>query len=66
MRTLDLLLATLTIIMSTLAQTVQRQRSPKVLVFTKTVGFRHDSIPTAIEVLKSRAGDAGVEFSFTE
>lgn len=44
----------------------QRQRNPRVLVYTATRGFRHDSIPTAIEVLKSRATDVGVDFSFSE
>ncbi|KAI9634093.1 putative glycosyl-hydrolase [Dioszegia hungarica] len=51
--------------MSALAQS-QRQRTPRVLVYTATRGYRHDSIPTAIEVLGSRAADAGVQFSFTE
>lgn len=40
--------------------------APRVLVYTRTLGFRHDSIPTAIETLRGRAGAQGVEFEFTE
>lgn len=39
---------------------------PQVLVYSYTAGFRHDSIPTAIDMFKQRAGDYGVEFTFTE
>lgn len=40
--------------------------APKVLVYTATRGYRHDSIPTAIEVMGEAQGNWGVEFSFTE
>jgi len=40
--------------------------TPRVLVFTRTLGYRHDSIPTAIEVLRAQAGTYGVSFDFTE
>lgn len=39
---------------------------PKVLVYTMTAGFRHDSIPTAIQVLKDRSADWRIDFTFTE
>jgi hypothetical protein len=38
----------------------------KVLVFTATEGYRHDSIEDAIALLKSRQSDLGIEFDFTE
>ncbi|KLT38807.1 class I glutamine amidotransferase-like protein [Cutaneotrichosporon oleaginosum] len=40
--------------------------APRVLVYTRTLGFRHDSIPTAIETLRARGPGAGVAFEFTE
>jgi len=39
---------------------------PSLLVFSATTGFRHESIPTAIEVLRSAASDQNVTFEFTE
>lgn len=39
---------------------------PQVLVYSYTEGFRHDSIPTAIETFKKRGKDWGVNFTFTE
>jgi len=38
----------------------------KVLVFTATEGYRHDSIDDAIALLKSKQSDLGIEFHFTE
>jgi len=38
----------------------------RVLVFTATEGYRHDSIEDAIALLKSRQSDLGIEFHFTE
>ncbi|BEI86014.1 hypothetical protein CcaverHIS002_0603010 [Cutaneotrichosporon cavernicola] len=40
--------------------------SPRVLVFTKTEGFRHDSIPTAIEQLRKYGPDYNILFDFSE
>lgn len=42
------------------------QAAPRVLVYTATRGYRHDSIPTAIQVMGAAQGEWGVEFSFTE
>ncbi|WRT70211.1 uncharacterized protein IL334_007206 [Kwoniella shivajii] len=39
---------------------------PKVLVYTYTDGFRHDSIPTAISMLNQEKDNWGVKFDFTE
>ncbi|WRT70238.1 uncharacterized protein IL334_007233 [Kwoniella shivajii] len=44
----------------------QAQTTPKVLVYTATAGYRHDSIPTAIQILGDNAGKYGVEFTFSE
>ncbi|WWC64586.1 uncharacterized protein I303_107197 [Kwoniella dejecticola CBS 10117] len=44
----------------------QSQSAPKVLVYTATAGYRHDSIPTAIQVLGDNAQKYGVEFTFSE
>nr|XP_031860442.1 uncharacterized protein CI109_004052 [Kwoniella shandongensis]KAA5527514.1 hypothetical protein CI109_004052 [Kwoniella shandongensis] len=43
-----------------------QQSTPRVLVYTATAGYRHDSIPTAIQVLGGVAGQYGVEFVFSE
>jgi hypothetical protein len=39
---------------------------PSLLVFSATTGFRHESIPGAIEVLRSQAVTQNVTFDFTE
>ena len=39
---------------------------PRVLVFTATKDFRHDSIPTAIQVLGEQGEKWNVTFVFTE
>ncbi|WVR00165.1 hypothetical protein IAU59_007307 [Kwoniella sp. CBS 9459] len=39
---------------------------PKILVYTYTDGYRHDSIPTAIEALAKGKKRWGVEFEFEE
>lgn len=40
--------------------------SPRVLVFSKTEGFRHDSIPTAIEQLGKFGPEYNIDFDFSE
>lgn len=40
--------------------------TPKVLVFTATAGYRHESIPDAIKALEAASSSAGVGFDFTE
>jgi hypothetical protein len=42
------------------------QAAPRVLVYTATDGYRHDSIPTAIEVLGQQGPNFNVSFDFTE
>lgn len=39
---------------------------PRVLVYTATEGYRHDSIPTAIEVLGQQGPSYNISFDFTE
>ncbi|KAL7417761.1 trehalose utilization-domain-containing protein [Mrakia frigida] len=39
---------------------------PSVLVYTRTAGFRHDSIPTAIEAFKQQGPLYNISFSFSE
>ncbi|MCD9031402.1 ThuA domain-containing protein [Luteimonas sp. Y-2-2-4F] len=34
--------------------------APTILVFTRTEGFRHDTIPLAVETLRALAGEAGL------
>jgi hypothetical protein len=41
-------------------------RTARVLIYSATTGFRHDSIPTAIESLKSKSALADVIFDATE
>ena len=38
----------------------------RVLIFTKTAGFRHDAIPTAVATLRTLATDAGMLADHTE
>ncbi|GMK56359.1 hypothetical protein CspeluHIS016_0301990 [Cutaneotrichosporon spelunceum] len=40
--------------------------NPRVLVYTRTLGYRHDSIPTAIETLHTHGPANNIEFEFTE
>ncbi|WP_112135370.1 ThuA domain-containing protein [Glycomyces dulcitolivorans] len=40
--------------------------SKTLLVFTKTTGFRHDSIPAGVEAVKRIAADLGAEVEHTE
>lgn len=39
---------------------------PTILVFTRTQGWRHDSIPQAVETLRGLAGQAGFEIVHSE
>jgi hypothetical protein len=39
---------------------------PKVLVYTATAGYRHESIPTAIDVLGQQQANWNVSFTFSE
>jgi len=52
-------------ISSTLAQSAT-PRTANVLLYSATKGFRHDSISTAIESLKSRSGGRNIVFDNTE
>lgn len=49
------------IVLATMAQA-----APRVLVYTATQGYRHDSIPTAIEVLGQQGPAYNISFDFTE
>ncbi len=57
----SLLLAALLLVSPAFAAPPER-----VLVFTKTAGFRHDAIPTAVATLKTLASDAGMVADHTE
>lgn len=39
---------------------------PKVLIFSRTLGYRHESIPVAIDALKSHGPGANIQFDATE
>ncbi|ORY33428.1 trehalose utilization-domain-containing protein [Naematelia encephala] len=61
--------AFLTYIVALIAMTATipvRGAIPRVLVYTATKGYRHDSIPTAIQVLGQQASSYNVSFDFTE
>jgi len=38
----------------------------RILVFTRTAGFRHDSIPVAVDTLRALAGEAGLSVEHSE
>lgn len=42
------------------------RESPRLLVFTKTAGFRHESIPAGIDAVRKIARESGFEPNFTE
>lgn len=45
---------------------ITAKSTPRVLVYTATKGYRHDSIPTAIAVLGQQAAAHNVSFVFSE
>jgi hypothetical protein len=45
---------------------IMARADPRVLVYTATFGYRHDSIPTAIEVLRQQGPQYNVSFDFIE
>ncbi|KRA52193.1 Crp/Fnr family transcriptional regulator [Pseudoxanthomonas sp. Root65] len=49
-----------------LASPARAESPDRVLIFTKTAGFRHDAIPTAVATLKTLAADAGMVADHTE
>jgi cytochrome c len=46
--------------------TSQPPTSPRILVFTKTTGFRHASIPAAVKAIRELGADAGLTVDATE
>ena len=40
--------------------------TPRILIYSATRDFRHDSIPTAIQALKANQASIGAEFDATE
>ena len=48
------------------AQTIIAQKEPKVIVFSKTAGYRHQSIETGIEALKKLGKDNNFLVDTTE
>ncbi|KAL0572322.1 hypothetical protein V5O48_009644 [Marasmius crinis-equi] len=49
-----------------IAQSPSEAKSASVLIYSATQGFRHDSIPTAIEALKARGPSVNIDFDNTE
>jgi type 1 glutamine amidotransferase len=60
-----LTLAVLAIVVVAVAMP-QSTRSPRILVFTKTAGFRHSSIPTALSAVRQLAERNGLAVDATE
>lgn len=44
----------------------QAAAPPRILVFTRTTGWRHDSIPVAVQTLRTLAQEAGLAVDHTE
>lgn len=44
----------------------QQIDTARILLYTATADFRHDSIPTAIEALRNQSGQFNVQFDATE
>jgi cytochrome c len=51
---------------STVAAAPEATRSPRILVFTKTAGFRHGSIPTAVRAVRELGRSHGLTVDATE
>jgi len=60
-RPLLIYLTLLTLIMASFTQ-----GAPRVLVYSATAGYRHESIPVAIESFKRLGPQYGIQFDFTE
>jgi cytochrome c len=60
-----LTLAVLAIVVAAVA-TPQSAHSPRILVFTKTTGFRHSSIPAALSAVRQLAERSGLAVDATE
>ncbi|KAI3613660.1 glycosyl hydrolase [Moniliophthora roreri] len=52
--------------LSVMVVSSQNSTVARVLIYSATRGFRHDSIPTAIEVLKAKGPSINVDFDNTE
>lgn len=48
------------------AATASTQDKHRILVFTQTLGWRHDSIPTAVATLQALSGELGMDVVHTE
>lgn len=48
------------------ARNVNDDAQPRILVFTRTTGWRHDSIPVAVDTLRALAADSGLAMDHTE
>jgi type 1 glutamine amidotransferase len=67
-RTIVVLAVSLVLAAATLASArgSQSEPKPRLLVFTKTAGFRHASIPAAVRAIRELAGRAGLAIDATE
>jgi len=61
-----LFLATFLSFLANFSQCQTSLGTPKVLIFSRTVDFRHDSIPTAINALKQQGPSHNIQFDSTE
>ena len=65
--TIHSLLYTFAVILTVaMPQATLGQNTAKALIYSATVDFRHDSIPTAIEALKDQGPNYNVTFDSTE
>ncbi|KAF8999163.1 trehalose utilization-domain-containing protein [Cyathus striatus] len=56
----------LTFIVCLAIASASAQTPARVLIYTRTTGFRHDSIPTAVEALQAKASSVNMIFDHTE
>lgn len=54
------------LLISMASELLAQASTPKLLIYTATAGYRHDSIPTAVEALKANASTINVAFDHTE
>lgn len=66
MRTPSVALAAVAVALSTMSETAAQSSVARILIYSATRDFRHDSIPTAVDALVAQGPAANITFDHTE
>ncbi len=66
MRTLSVALAAAAVTFSTMSEAAAQASVARILIYSATREFRHDSIPTAVDALVAEGPAANITFDHTE